>query len=342
LRGTLDDQASTRERGILALAGLAGLGEPVLDRVRLAAADGSLTIRERLYLALGAVALGDDTTASAIERDLLDTYGQRRGASIRLVVGDSLDDTIEATSLVALVAARLGEPFAQDLEAYVIANRGVDDLFSLQQVAFVARILDRIPTTKARFAYRLNGKRTVVDLAPGDSFSLTVLEGQRKTLAFEPIDGSVGLATTWQVPQPVNSVTVDPDVTLTRVVLPGGDIPSNSFVEVRLTATLGSQLVSGCYAVTDLVPSGLVPVSGLQVPGDNASDPANLYQAPYDIQAQRVSFCVGLPAVGRTVGMRYFARIVSPGEYVWEPAVIQSTAAAESINLTASRRITIH
>jgi hypothetical protein len=39
--------------------------------------------------------------------------------------------------------------------------------------------------------------------------------------------------------------------------------------------------------------------------------------------------------------MRYFARIVSRGEYVWEPAVIQSGQAAESINVTTLRRITI-
>jgi hypothetical protein len=39
--------------------------------------------------------------------------------------------------------------------------------------------------------------------------------------------------------------------------------------------------------------------------------------------------------------MRYFARIVTAGAYTWEPAVIQSAMAGESINMTTSRELTI-
>jgi hypothetical protein len=39
--------------------------------------------------------------------------------------------------------------------------------------------------------------------------------------------------------------------------------------------------------------------------------------------------------------MRYFARIVTAGTYTWEPAIIQSATAAESINLTTSHQLTI-
>jgi hypothetical protein len=342
LQQVRDDPTSTRERRIVALAGLAGLGEPVLPDLRQAAADPGLTIRERLYVALGAATLGDDATAGAIERDLLGKYGQRRGASIRLRVGESLDDTIEATSLVSLVAAQLGEPFAPELEAYVDANPAADDLYNLQQVAFVTRMLDRTPSTAARFAYTMNGQRTVVDLEPGQSYSLVLLGAQRRGLAFEPLTGSVSVSTTWQVARDVSTIEPDPEVAITRTVLPAGDIPSTTFVEVRLTATFGPQVVTGCYVVTDLVPSGLAPVTRLQIPAgeDPAGDPGR-FVTPWEIEAQRVSFCVGREKSKRSVEMRYFARIVSPGEYLWEPAVIQSTAAAESINFTSVRRITI-
>jgi hypothetical protein len=339
LQQVLGDPASTRERRTLAVAGLAGLGQPVLAELRLANADPSLTVRERLYLALGAAALGDDEMASAIERELLGAHGERRGPWIRLRVGGSLDDTIEATSLVALVAAHLGEPFAAELEAYVDANPAIDELYNLQQVAFVARMLDRTPSTAARFAYTVDGKRTVVDLEPGQSSSLALLGDQRKGLAFESLAGSVSVATTWQVPRQVSAIQRDPELTITRSVLPAGDLSSTGFVEVRLTAAFGSQVVSGCYLVTDLVPSGMAPVTRLQVP---AGDDPSRFQTPFEIEAQRVSFCVWPTPKTRRVEMRYFARIVSPGEYVWEPAVIQSTAAAESISLTGVRRITVH
>jgi hypothetical protein len=39
--------------------------------------------------------------------------------------------------------------------------------------------------------------------------------------------------------------------------------------------------------------------------------------------------------------MRYFARVISPGDYVWEPTLIQSGSANESINLTDASRMTI-
>ncbi|MEA2610223.1 MAG: alpha-2-macroglobulin, partial [Chloroflexota bacterium] len=339
LQRVLVDPASTRERRMLALAGLAGTGRPVLADLRLAIADPNLTVRERLYLGLGAAALGDDAMASSIERDVLGAFGERRGPWLRLQVGESLDDTIEATSLAALLAADLGEPFAPDLEAYVDANPAVDDLHDLQQVAFVTRMLDRTPSTAARFAYVLAGKRRVVDLGPGQSFALALLEAQRQTLSFVPLTGSVSVATTWQVPLDVSTIGRDPELVITRTVLPEGVVPSTSLVEVRLTATFGSQVVSGCYAVTDLVPSGMAPLAGVQGPPD--ADPANQFVTPFDIEAQRVSFCVAPNKSERSVKMRYFARIVGPGEYAWEPAVIQSTAAAESLNLTAERRITI-
>jgi hypothetical protein len=333
------DKTATRERRIMALAGRAGLGDLVLTDLRQAATDAAdLTIRERLYLALGFAALGDDASAQTIERDLLDSYGERRGATIRLRVGRSLDDTIEATALVAFLAAEVGEPFAPELQAYVDANPAVDELFRLQQVAYVARMLDRTPAALARFAYSLDGTRSVVDLGPGDSFSLRLTPQQRRTLEFESLRGSVSLATSWQVPLAVSTLQPDQELQVTRAILPSGVIPEGTIVEVRLTATFGPQVVAGCFVVTDLVPSGMAPIAHLQGWGVSG-DPAD-FISPFEVQAQRVSFCAEPPKTG-SIHMRYFARVVSPGDYDWEPAIIQSAAAAESLNFITEHRVTI-
>src|SRR3972149_3241365 len=135
------------------------------------AAAPTVTIRERLSVGLGLAALGDGATARAIERDLLSTLGERRGPWIRLRVGGSLDDTVEATSLLALLAAALGDPLANDAEGYVDANPAVDELHSLQQAAFITRMLERTPSDPGRFAYTIGGKRTVVQPDPGGGFS---------------------------------------------------------------------------------------------------------------------------------------------------------------------------
>ncbi len=336
----IDNTASTREQRVLAYAGLAGLGEPVLARLQAFAGDPALTIRERLHVGLGLAALGDGATAVAIERDLLSTHGERRGPWIRLRVGESQDDAIEATSLLALLAAALGDPLANDAEGYVDANPAVDELHSLQQVAFIARMLARTPSAAGRFAYTIAGKRTVVDLDPGESFTLRLVESQRRALSLEPLVGQVGLATSWQVRQQRESVARDTELTLTRTYTPFPTIPNDALVEVRLTATFGPQVVAGCYGVSDLAPSGLAPIESYQA-WPYSDSPAASYVSPYAIEGQRVLFCVGPSKTSRTVKMRYFARIVTAGTYTWEPAVIQSAAAAESINLTTSREVTI-
>ena len=340
LYGTVDDNASTREQRVLAYAGLAGLGEPVLATLQAFAADPALTIRERLHVGLGLAALGDGATALAIDRDLLSAYGERRGPWIRLRVGESLDDTVEATSLLALLAAELGDPLANDAEGYINANPAVDELHHLQQVAFITRMLQRTPSVSGRFAYTIDGKRTVVDLDPAESFSLRLIESQRRTLSLEPLAGQVGLGTSWQVPLQRDSVTRDTNLELARTYTPFPSIPDDAMVEVRLTATFGPQVVAGCHEVSDLAPSGLAPMEYYQAWAYSDS-PAPSYVSPYAIDGQRVSFCVGPSKESRTVKMRYFARIVTAGTYTWESAVIQSAMAAESINLTTSRVLTI-
>jgi hypothetical protein len=332
--------ASTREQRTLAYAGLAGLGMPVLASLRELAADPALTIRERLYLALGYAALGDEASARAIERDLLAAYGERRGSWIRLRVGGTLDDTIEATSLLALLSAQLGDPLADDAEAYVDANPAVNELYNLQRVAFVSRMLEWTPAAAARFAYTVDGRRTVVDLDPGESLALRLLEAQRRTLSLESLSGQVGLATSWKDPIDREGVTRDADLELARTYTPYPSIPDDAMVEVRLTATFGPQVAGGCHEVSDLVPSGLAPIERYQAWPDEGSTTSS-WISPYRIEGQRVSFCVGPSKESRTVKMRYYARIVTPGTYTWESAVIQSVLAPESVNLTTARQVTI-
>ena len=337
----LEDTASTREQRVLAYAGLAGLGEPVLAELQAFAADPALTIRERLYVGLGLAALGDGATALAIERDLLSTYGERRGPWIRLRVGESLDDTVEATSLLALLAAELGDPLANDAEGYVDANPAVDELHSLQQVAFITRMLERTPS--AARAVRLHDRREADGRRPRSGRELLASPGRVPAPDAQP--GAAG----WSGRPCDLMAGADAAGVRGRVMrtsnLPertrrSPTVPGDAMVEVRLTATFGPQVVAGCHEVSDLAPSGLAPMEYYQNwPADEAS--ASSFVAPYRIDGQRVSFCVGPSKESRTVKMRYFARIVTSGTYTWESAVIQSAMAADSINLTTSRELTI-
>ena len=308
-----------REIRIIALAGLAGLGEPALDEIRAALADPTLTIRERLYLALGAAALGDHATALAVERDLLSRHGERLGPWLRLRVGSSLDDTIEATALVALIGATVGDPAAEWAEAYVEENRAADDLFNLQQVGYIGRVLERTPAEAARVTYSVAGVERTVDVDAGGAFSLTLTPAQMATFTARSAAGRIGVAVSWDAPVDPATLAQDPSLTLARTVSPAGPIPSDRLVEVTLRATFGPQAVDGCYSVVDVLPSGLAPVGE---------------------ESQRVAFCLS-PGSDRTDSVTYRARVVTPGTYTWEPAILQSARASESLALTSTTQLEI-
>jgi hypothetical protein len=61
--------------------------------------------------------------------------------------------------------------------------------------------------------------------------------------------------------------------------------------------------------------------------------------APYEAEGQRVSWCAS-PRMSRH-GSGRPARVVSPGEYLWEPAVIQLELAPELGNATGATRYEI-
>jgi len=332
------DPEATRERKIQALAARAALGDDVLGEVHIAGAATDLSIRERLYLALAASKLGDGQLATDLERALLATYGQRLGPWIRLQVGLTLDQTVEATALWALVAIEVGDPLADEAEAYVEANPLDDDLSALQRLAFVARAIERTPAAAARFAYTVDGARTAVDLEPGASRTLTLTAAQRATLRLEPLSGQVAVATSWRVPLDPATVKPDPMLTLTRVVTPADPVEPGQLVRVELRLVFGSQALKGCTDVVDLAPSGLAPLAARPSWLGSAEPPPDVL-SPYLIAGQRVAFCASPDPKRSYIAMRYYARVVTPGTYMWEPASAQSGVAPESITLTPATGI---
>jgi hypothetical protein len=336
----LEDQfnagGATRERQIVALAGLAGTGADVLPR--LATYDpATLTIREQLWLALGYAAAGDEPRGRSIERAVLEASGQRLGPWVRLAAGTTLDDSLEASGLLLLLAARLGDPIAHDVSRYLLDHPSKEHVFPLEQIGYVQGMLDRLPRTAGRFAWSVGGDRHAVTLEPGGAFSLVLTAGQRARLSLEPLAGQLAVATTWTAAG--GALPADPMITVTRTVTPADGAPDDHLVHVTLTVSFGAQAPGGCYRLTDLLPSGLAPVvAGAGWPDDEEEGQATVI-GPYEIEGQRVSWCVSPQDPKHVYG--YSARVVTPGTYRWEPAVVQSEAAPTLGSSTPATTYTI-
>jgi hypothetical protein len=307
----------------MALAGLASRGEPVEDALRTAAAQPELTMREQLYLAIGLAAIGDRAAAIAIERELLEAHGQQAGDWVRLKAGQQ-SRTSELTALLSVLAAAIGDDsVAERADAYVRADPPTETLALLQRIAYLSRRLERTPSTPASFAYTVGGERRTVDLAAGETFQLVLTAPQLADLVVEPTEGTVALTSVWTEPMAEALPPQDGAIVVARTVRPAGAIADDATVVVRIRVELGDEPLPGCYLVTDFAPSGLAPVwSRRDWHGDGGR-----FGSPWSISGQRVTFCAHRDPKRPVQRFRYLARVVTPGEYAWEPTVVQSVKA---------------
>ncbi len=321
LRNYSEANSTTREGRVMAFAGLAGLGDDVLEELRALAAE-ELTIREWLWLGLGLAAAGDENGARDLERRLLDEHGQRLGPWVRLKVGGTIDDTHNAGRLLLVLSARLGESFARDVAEYLDHEGSRERSIALEQLAYVRAALERLPRTETRFAWTVDGERHVVVLDRGRSMSLVLTVEQRATLSLEPLAGELAVVTSWTGPGPLPSGS---EARISRTKSPATSVTEADIVRVTIRVSFGSQAPSGCWPITDVAPSGLVPIEReYRWPdGDIA-----WAESPYSIEGQRVSWCA-YPRSYQPDTFVYVARVVSPGSYLWESALIQSVDAPE-------------
>ncbi|HEX7173587.1 MAG TPA: hypothetical protein VF365_13390, partial [Candidatus Limnocylindria bacterium] len=325
LRMVTDDDRS-RERRIVALAGLAGIGQDVLAELR-SFDPAELSVREQTWLALGLLASGDEAAAREIERSILATYGQRLGPWVRLDLGAPTPETAEVNGSTLLLAAGLRDPIATDLARHLVDNPPVDYLPALEQAGYARAAIEWLPRAEATFAWSVDGARSEETLADLASFTLTLTSGQRETFELEALDGELLVATTWAAEAEYAELPSAPALTIERVISPADHAPPDDLVRVTLNVTIDGASPKDCYQVTDLLPSGLAPVTaplyGWAIEGD-----PNLI-APYEVEGQRVSWCIGPDPDRPTLRLGYTARVVTAGTYRWEPAVIQSLVAAE-------------
>jgi hypothetical protein len=336
LQGIHHDPATKRDLSIATLAGLAGVGRPVLPELQAAAGQPDLTTQERLYLALGFAAAGDDATALEIERALLAERGQRLGPWVRLRANDDPDQIAVDTAMLAVVAGSVGDPLGAEMAAYVVANPSREAAHELELVAYAERALKRLPATGASFAYTLDGTRRIVDLEAGGSFSLALTDGQRRNLALETVSGTVGVAIEDRAVVDPASLVSSPDLTLVRKTVTG-PLRDDRIVTVNLTATFKEGAPAGCYLVVEQVPSGLAPLSPRYgEEGDSAK-----VTWPMSVAGQEVRFCADHDPKKGAVHLRYRARVVNSGTFTWEPAMMQLPDAPELLAVASGQTIRI-
>jgi uncharacterized protein YfaS (alpha-2-macroglobulin family) len=233
----------------------------------------------------------------------------------------------------------LGDDDAPLLFQYTTQNYTRETLVQLEQLTYLVKALPRLSEDPVKVRYTAGGQTQDGQLERGQSVTLRLNPDELQALNLQVTEGTAGVSTSYQAPLDPTGVQTDPAVSITRaypgesngsVTLHEGDL-----VPITLTWDLTAKAVDGCYQVSDLLPSGLKPVTRLWEQGIKQPD----VWYPYFVEGQRVSFCVSPGSTNHTI--LYYARVIGTGTYTAQPAIIQSQKAPESINLTGPTQVII-
>ncbi len=348
LRDIANDLDASLERRTVAQVGLAALGDPVLGELVAAAERTDAGDRVRLWAALGLGLLGDTGRATAVERSLLERWGERRGDQVRLRISGDAEEVSEATDLTALLAAVVGDPVATDLLGYVGAVPPRDTLAALTHVSVIGRLVERLATARAVVAVVRDGIRERIEIPAGGSVSLELVPSQRAGMRIEPVSGAAAMTASWEeaTPAAARLGDPDPDLRLTRTITKS-PIAASRVVTVVLRLKIGGPGRDGTSEVVDLVPSGLVATGGIYVKASGCSGDYTI--GPRRIEGQRVVFVVDYyartgeddqaPTVPGTFCLAYAARVVTAGTYAWQPAVARQATSPGLVATTPSGKV---
>ena len=331
------DEHGRRDQRLLALAGLAGLGDPVLPEVRAAGALPGLTIQEEVSVALAALYAGDEALAGRLERKVLVDHALAYGPWLRVSTGQSERDVV-VTARLAIVAGSLGDPTAAQMDAWIESHPASATLTVLERALAANGWAHRVAGAKAAVTVTVDGTRRDVAIEPGKPVSLVLTSAQSASARLEPVSGSVLIVTSKDVPVASGSLTKPDGVKITRSVSPSGRIGISDRVVITIRVTLSGAARKEVWRLVDWTPSGLTAIGGDRW---NTSSATAWTVGPDSINGQRVEATIGGNAKVGTWTIRYIARVVSPGVYRWEGSVIQSVTAPDRGIVLGSKTITI-
>ena len=341
--GIYNDKTATDEQMSLALFGLASLGEPVLVPAGHFAAIEEISIKSKIYAALTLYKLGDAEAARGIYRGLLEKYAEHLDPYVRLKVSDNQDEVLADTALMAILAGGIGDEYRDSLWNYAAENDGKDILTNMEELMYVRETLPNLKSGEVSFSVAAGEKKADVTLVKGDVYRMSLSPAELGSISFSNIKGDIGVTSVYDIPAAARKTSDYVGVNREyRVDGVKTDVfKENDLVQVVLSPSITDDAPGNDYQMTDLLPSGLRIVTN-PYSRNHEYDPCTRY--PFEIVGQKIKFYVGKSwyrnsACGNV--FKYYARVISLGEYTAEPAAIESMGVASVKNYSSASKITI-
>ncbi len=340
-------------------AGLAALGEPVLLEVKRFLNEPDLEISERLYLALALHFLGDDEGARNIYRELVSQTVEKD--RFRYFPEKDQETSSEITGLFLILSGALSESERDSFRDFIWNSDPGNTLLALEKFLFIKETLPHLSSSQAEITYTFLGERKTQKLSHGETFTLPLSAGEVETLRPEVSSGEVMVVSRYKIPGSEIEKIGDSSLGIRRTYFVGDEAKTSfhegDLIKVKLEYSLPIELnrtnetenqnILKWYEITDAIPSGLVPLSDpwLATGFFGENDLKYCIDFPYQITQQRISFLVSSePRENSRCGnntLFYYARVVTPGEYLAESAFIRSSRDPEIFNRSQEMTLVI-
>ena len=345
---------------MLALYGLAMLGEPVLLDLQNYAKLPDLSVRNTVYVALGLAALGERHAARELYDSRIAPYIQRIAPYYRVNAGANRAEILDATSAAALLAAQLGLPESAGLHNYAVSHRFDaphrlrDDalLLNIERLTFIYHEIYNHTNTAASITYTLFGETVTRELGhssighwhSGGQFTLRIPAENMHEFTLVDVTGDVSAVSIIRTPLE-DIETVENNITITREFFrAGGNQSTTTFeqgdlVRVEITVNYGARDLSGSYVITDFLPAGLVHVPNSARIVDSRNSRGWVHVTT---EGQRITFFDFNSRFSRRHTYFYYARVINPGTFKAEGTLVQSFGAREYMAVGEDVMLTIN
>jgi uncharacterized protein YfaS (alpha-2-macroglobulin family) len=325
-----------------ALYGLSVLKEPVLLDLDKAAEVKNASVKDLLYIALAYCELGELPKADKIYIEKLASHIKSYKPYYRINTGNDNDDILECTALAAILASKLEKPQKAGFYGYCTSNDTKDITITMERLMYISEEIKKAKDTAASFSYTLNGKTHTESLENGRSFTLTLPSQNLEDLKINTVSGDISMVSMFK--KPLNGVkNPDKNLTIEKAYYSvkrndtKNTFKQNELVKVVLKWNASKQSIDGSYHITDYLPSGLKPIDN---PTNMGVDPNSNEISYMESDGQKVTFYVNKDQKEKT--LTYYARVISPGTYKAESAIIQSERSKESLNVSDTSTIVIN
>ena len=316
-----------------ALYGLAMLKEPVLLDLDAYAMLDDLSVKDVVYIALGFCAFGETETAAALYDDRIAPNLEQLTPYCRVNTGIDQDDILEATSAANLLAAKLEKPEREGLYQYCIKNHTTDSLVTVERLFYIEHEIVKGTGASGSITYTLFDQEYTRELTNGGSYTLRIPAQNMDEFKILEVSGDVGAVSTYKIPM-AEIGSIDPDITVNRRYYrvnekeSGDTFAQGDLIRVELWIDYSAKAMDGAYCVTDTLPSGLAYVDG-SAKIEGADRIGYGYYRYATVEGQKIMFYDYNGRFGKGYLYYYYARVISPGKFKAEGALVQNLNAKD-------------